>query len=180
MSILITPSMERFAHSMKAHARSGVWNGREDGTRLPYYQNARRIHRESGTTLILTREYGYHTGGWFKNPEYERAWHLSLSFRDPLLGHPRDFDQPLAEAWVRCVFGEWVTYIWEETQTDQFRHIPPEVRHYRVFCDERWQPIIPRGEVYSTQFTERDWKSWSDARHAEEMLRKQASEREDS
>lgn len=36
------------------------------------------------------------------------------------------------------------------------------VYHYRLFCDEAWKPIMPRGEVYSTQFTERGWKSFSD------------------
>ena len=37
-----------------------------------------------------------------------------------------------------------------------------EVYHYRLFCDEGWQPIMPRGEVYSTQFTELGWKSFSE------------------
>lgn len=36
------------------------------------------------------------------------------------------------------------------------------VYHYRLFCDENWQPIFPRGEVYSTQFTEMGWKSFSE------------------
>jgi hypothetical protein len=31
-----------------------------------------------------------------------------------------------------------------------------------VFCDERWQPILPRGEVYSREFTEKGWKSFSE------------------
>ncbi len=37
-----------------------------------------------------------------------------------------------------------------------------EVYHYRLFCDENWQPIMPRGEVYSKQFTELGWKSYSE------------------
>ncbi|NLX57306.1 MAG: hypothetical protein GXY58_19525 [Planctomycetaceae bacterium] len=28
--------------------------------------------------------------------------------------------------------------------------------------DERWQPNQPRGEVYSRELTEADWKSFSD------------------
>ena len=37
-----------------------------------------------------------------------------------------------------------------------------EVYHYRLFCNENWQPIMPRGEVYSKQFTEQGWKSYSE------------------
>lgn len=37
-----------------------------------------------------------------------------------------------------------------------------EVYHYRLFCDKNWQPIMPRGEVYSKQFTELGWKSFSE------------------
>jgi hypothetical protein len=36
------------------------------------------------------------------------------------------------------------------------------VRHWRVFCDIIWQAIMPRGEVYSRELTERGWQSWSD------------------
>jgi hypothetical protein len=172
---LITPSMERLAHSMKTHARNGMWNGRGDTVRFPYFQNARRQHRESGTTLLFTRESGYHSSGWWRNPDYERCYHLSLSFFDPLLGRERPFDQPLAEAWVRCFFGDWMRHIWEEGPTGE---VPIELRHYRVFCDPHWQPITPRGEVYSSELTEMGWKSFSDARAAEEAIRRQIEERE--
>jgi hypothetical protein len=36
------------------------------------------------------------------------------------------------------------------------------VFHYRLFCDVNWNPIMPRGEVYSTKFTELGWKSFSE------------------
>jgi len=45
-----------------------------------------------------------------------------------------------------------------------------DVHHYRLFCDEHWQPIKPRGEVYSTDFTEKGWKSFSEL-HANDELR---------
>jgi len=34
--------------------------------------------------------------------------------------------------------------------------------HYRLFVDKNMQPIIPRGEVYSKEFTEAGWKSFSE------------------
>jgi hypothetical protein len=37
-----------------------------------------------------------------------------------------------------------------------------EVHHYRLFCDEAWHPIKPRGEVYSRDWTPADWQSFSD------------------
>ena len=36
------------------------------------------------------------------------------------------------------------------------------VFHYRLFCDPAWQPLKPRGEVYTREFTEAGWKSYSE------------------
>lgn len=36
------------------------------------------------------------------------------------------------------------------------------VQHWRLFADEHWNPILPRGEVYSSKFTEIGWKSASE------------------
>lgn len=41
------------------------------------------------------------------------------------------------------------------------------VHHYRLFCDKAWKPILPRGEVYSKDWTPADWKSWSDVHGVE-------------
>lgn len=32
----------------------------------------------------------------------------------------------------------------------------------QVFCDPAWQPLKPRGEVYTREFTEVGWKSFSE------------------
>lgn len=61
------------------------------------------------------------------------------------------------------LFDKWQKYIWAESPvTDEGRL--RDVWHYRVFCNPAWEPIIPRGEVYSKEFTENGWLSWSDAR----------------
>lgn len=38
-----------------------------------------------------------------------------------------------------------------------------DVHHYRLFLAPDWRtPILPRKELYSREFTEAGWKSWSD------------------
>mgnify|MGYP003524565819 FL=1 len=159
MPSFVTPSMESLARAMKHHARSGLWDGRAETAQLPYFDQARREHAETGTVLLFTREDGYHSSGWWKNPDYERCYHLSISFWDLQSQQPRPFETRLAEAWVRCFFVTWTRYVWEEGPSMK---LPAEVRHYRVFCDPAWQPILPRGEVYTRDFVEKGWKSWSD------------------
>jgi hypothetical protein len=127
-----------------------------------YLDGCTWYHRDTGTIFAFTRDVGHHSSGWWKNPDYERCFHLSLSFRDPRTDLPRPRDLEQTKAWVRAVFGQQERrYLWCE---------PPfsptgkelDVWHYRLFCNERWQPFKPRGEVYSKKFTEAGWKSWSD------------------
>ena len=114
-----------------------------------------------GVTLIYTRDTGHHSSGWWKNPDYERCRHLSVSFFDPLTMMPDGFKRDRALDWARLMFGDDVSKLWIEppyTIDGKLRG----VHHYRLFCDAGWQPIIPRGEVYSTEFTELGWKSFSE------------------
>lgn len=58
-------------------------------------------------------------------------------------------------------FGDSQKMIWvEPPYSDDGKRMG--VWHYRLFCDEHWQTIKPRGEVYNTHFTERGWKSFSE------------------
>jgi hypothetical protein len=67
----------------------------------------------------------------------------------------------VAQRVARAFFGSAVENIWTESaKTDHGRKLG--VVHYRVFCDEKWQAISPRGEVYSRELTEKGWQSWSD------------------
>jgi hypothetical protein len=59
------------------------------------------------------------------------------------------------------LFGEYKKWIWVEPPfSDHGKSM--DVWHYRLFTDENWQPIKPKGEVYNTQFTEKGWKSFSE------------------
>lgn len=165
---MITPQMEALREIMWAYAKTGFYNGTEKSARAAYSSSARQVYRPTGSVLIFTRDIGHHTSGWWKNPDYERCWHLSVSFQDLEQHTYRAFDPVLAESWARCFYRDWARFIWEESQPLSRRlDMPFEVRHYRVFCDPAWEPIIPRGEVYTRDFTEAGWKSWGDVRYAE-------------
>jgi hypothetical protein len=143
---------------LKRCAATGVFNGHPG----VYTSNCTAIDLTTGSVLIYTRDVGMHTSGWLKNPDYERCVHLSISFRNPLnLDEPIPFEKKIAQEWVECFFGEYKRFVVCEmpVSTDGKRF---DVHHYRIFCDENWFPIIPRGEVYSTEFTELGWKSFSE------------------
>lgn len=168
---IITPSAAQLAEAMKRHAETGTFKGKPSEGHLPYFSHARQLHFKTGTSLLFTRDIGHHSSGWFKNPDYERCYHLSLSFWD-FTGEepqPRAFEHGLAKAWVQCFYGDWARFVWEEGPSQ--KRLPNEVRHYRVFCDPAWKPIVPRGEVYTRDFIEKGWLSWSDLQHEKQKER---------
>jgi hypothetical protein len=153
--------IESVAAIMRFEARRGVFRG--DGSRddRRYLRACRRIAH--GTQLIFTRDVGHHACGWWKNPGYERCWHLSMSPAPAEIWTPgaRELDRKLRDEWLRAFYRDDVRYIWAEPP------YTPEgkaagVWHYRVFVDPSWSPIIPRGEVYTREFTELGWLSASD------------------
>ena len=48
------------------------------------------------------------------------------------------------------------------TEEEKEKLLKESIHKMVKICDEAWKPIMPRGEVYSTQFTERGWKSFSE------------------
>lgn len=145
---------------------TGAWDDTFDGIMTVrsalYMDSCTAFHAASGSVLIFTRDIGHHTSGWFKNPEFERCFHLSLHFTEPFERLKTvQFNQKLAQEWADLCFGQHAGKAWiESAKTDEGRAL--EVLHYRVFCDECWRPFMPHGEVYSTELTEKGWKSWSD------------------
>jgi hypothetical protein len=142
-----------------------------DGTMTPanaaYMESQKALHEPTGSLLIFTRDTGHHTSGWFKNPEFERCLHLSISFREPFNVYEQaEFNRRLAGEWCELFFGDSARLAWIESPKSAIGR-KLEVLHYRVFCDEYWQPINPRGEVYSTELTEKGWKSWGELHPAE-------------
>ena len=136
---------------IKKTALRGMFYGEQASA---YLEGCRFWWQKYECTLVFTRDTGYHTGGWWKNPDYERCWHLSISFKG---GTSKQHLNKIIEG----LFGNAKNLIWTEAPyTTEGKQ--NDVWHYRLFCDENWIPIKPRGEVYNTQFTERGWKSFSE------------------
>ena len=136
---------------MRKRALHGVFDGTKNT--MNYMQQCRHAVPQIGALLILTRDVGYHSGGWWKNPDYERCWHLSMSFDD---GFARDRGDAIA----RRVFGHDVLLTWIEPPYSA-QGKAREVWHYRLFCDPGWAPIKPTGEVYSRRMPA-GWRSFSE------------------
>lgn len=136
---------------MRYAAIQGVWSG---GEQDPYFESCRWLLERYPAICIFTRDTGYHSCGWWKNPLYERCFHLSISF-------PGGIEKLVVSKIIDGLFGASKKWIWTEPPYSEHGK-KAGVWHYRLFCDEDWQPIMPKGEVYSTQFTERGWKSFSE------------------
>ena len=144
-------------------ARPTVWDE-------AYRNRCRAFHLPTGTLAIFTRDTGHHSSGWWKNPDYERCLHLSLSFYGAE-GQPCGRDKALSDEWVTALFGATSNLVWSEPPVSEHGK-RFDVWHYRVFyADPGYRvPILPRGEVYSKEFTEAGWLSYS------ELKAKQAKE----
>lgn len=122
---------------------------------------ATAMYEGLGVAMIFTRDTGHHTSGWWKNPDYERCWHLSLSFFDLPTFSPEQYRHALGASIGRLFFGDDIRFAWVEppyTAEGKARG----VHHYRVFVDEGWKAIMPRGEVYGRDNTPAHWKSFSE------------------
>jgi hypothetical protein len=147
---LFTPDKDMFSRIIKT-AQSGIWDG---GEATAYYESCIWYSQKYECSIVFTKEEGYHSGGWWKNPDYERCYHLSISFRG---GRSEKKTNTIIEG----IFGPNKNLIWTESAySKQGKEM--EVWHYRLFCDPQWKAIQPRGEVYNTHFTERGWKSFSE------------------
>ena len=139
-------------------ATRGTWDGRSGDL---YFDSCRLMHQFRGITTIFTRDVGYHTSGWWKNPDYERCYHLSVSFFDTATMLARPFDQSVAKRIAKAFYTRFAKWVWVESPySTTGKSIG--VWHYRLFCDQQWQPILSRGEVYSRELTEAGWKSFSE------------------
>jgi len=156
------------AAQMRIQAATSTFDGTETPENLCYLARCKHDDYGTGYRIIFTRDTGMHSSGWFKNPDYERCMHLSLSPHATHFGHGVTGSIPWNEPesgveglWVVALFGEHARLAWRESpKTRAGKEL--EVVHWRVFCDEHWQPILPRKEVYSKDFTERGWKSFSE------------------
>jgi hypothetical protein len=153
--------MRAVAADLRLRAARWSFDGRETQANYARLFHSRYDCNLTGARLFFTRDVGHHSSGWLKNPDYERCWHLSISFFDPETGQPtRHLDRRLAGLWAQTFFGEHLPKVWVESAKSK-QGQAMQVQHWRLFADEHWDPIIPRGEVYSTELTELGWRTSS-------------------
>lgn len=153
------------ARRLYVRSLSGMHMGIMDPPALAYLDYCHFDSALTRTRVIFTRDSGHHLSGWFKNPEFERCWHLSLSaFPDNVQtdGHLLETHQPATQRlFLRAFFKGDAPKTWlESAKTPEGQRLG--VVHFRLFADPRWVPIHPRGEVYTREFTELGWKSASE------------------
>jgi len=161
------------AADLRARSRRGSFDGHDTPAWRRYCASCRVADTETGALLIFTRDVGMHTCGWFRNPDFERCEHLSIS---PLAsagltdgqGRPLrmpELNRAMTARWVRAFWGDDARRAWAESPKSRAgiaQGIAQGVMHWRVFCDAAWKPLTPRGEVYSAEFTEMGWRSASE------------------
>jgi len=149
----------------KSRAMCGFYNGVLSENNLSLIEICSHgyhdVEQSLAAKLIFTRDIGHHTSGWWKNPDYERCWHLSLSQVDRMSGEPAPTEKVFFAEIAKAFFGGDAAKLWlEGPYSPEGKSC--DVWHYRLFCDAGWQPIIPRGEVYSNDRTAPRWRSFSE------------------
>lgn len=159
---IAAPSSDLVAWA-KLRASRMVFDGRESSAARRYLNDCSHYHGPTCCYMIFSRDTGHHSSGWWKNPDYERCFHLSMSFVAYERGrsHHLPFDSRMAGKWADAFFGHDVKNVWIEPPYSDVGKAQG-THHYRLFCDAAWKPIKPRGEVYNTDWTPADWKSFSD------------------
>lgn len=159
---------ENVAGWLQRQANMGTYDGSLTFAKRIYVDGCKATYYPDGVILIFTRDTGHHSSGWWKNPDYERCLHLSLSFRDPQSGAPIERNKKISALWVEAFFGATKNLVWVEPPYSP-EGKQSDVYHYRVFYAENFvAPILPRKEVYSKDYTPAGWKSWSDQRAQDE------------
>lgn len=110
--------------------------------------------------VILTRD-NLVKLGWWKNAQYEKCLHLSISFRDPATLESIEWEPAAARRIVEAVFGEArrLTW-WEPAYSAQGK--ARGVQHWRLFYAADWiTPIHPKGEPHTLNVPA-GWREWTD------------------
>lgn len=157
-------SLDALVPFARLRSQRGFYDGRMTPQNLRLRDLCRHRYRvdfERVAVVIFTRDVGHHTSGWWKNPDYERCFHLSISYKVRIDGAPLDHDRAESEKIARAFYGDDVRHVWVEGPYSP-EGLAADVWHYRLFCDPAWVPFTPRGEVYNTDWTPAGWKSFSD------------------
>jgi hypothetical protein len=112
------------------------------------------------TRVLVSFDMGAHASGWWRNAEYDRCWHVSISHPAGVVAgeRPHHIEPPSVaetQAWARAAFPVPYRWCWLEPPASpdsydvQQQRRRPGVAHIRLFLDRRSRAILPRGEVYN-------------------------------
>lgn len=125
------------------------------------------------TRVMLTLDVGTHASGWWRNSDYDRCLHLSISHPVVLAGHVLRLEAATLDevrAWARAAFPDHYRMTWTEPPASLFDQDVlldrrrPGVWHVRLFLDRQNRPIQPEGEVYNL-------KPWAEGDSPEKVFR---------
>ncbi len=120
--------------------------------------------------IVLSFDVGHHACGWWKNADYDRCLHLSLSVNGERKGNGWSyFDDP--QEMPANEVNEWAKLIFEDLHPDALKWLWFEpgykgsnMKHLRLFYSKiTGQPIMPEGEVYNL-------KPWGDGTDPEKVM----------
>lgn len=95
---------ETFQRIVKT-AKNGIFG--DTSATMDYLDKCRWFLERYDCIIIFTRDEGAHTCGWWKNPDYERCYHLSISF-------PGGWNRKKAEYILDRIFGYNKRMLWCE------------------------------------------------------------------
>lgn len=163
-SAILFERLETLVPFAKARAQRGIYDGVANARAkrmIDLCTHTLLVSPIETAWIIYTRDIGHHSSGWWKNPDYERCYHLSFSFRSFPGIVMMPFRQDVAERIARAFWGHDCSKAWIEGPWSA-EGKACDVHHYRLFVDKTWCPILPRREVYSKDDTPADWRSFSE------------------
>jgi len=131
------------------------WSGSVIDSCTAIYTQKKQI-----TQLIYTKDIGTPFDSWFKTPDYERCFHLALTYWHTDW-EPKPNNEKETNEWLHLFFDPFTNWVWAENVHGE-NDKKLDIWHYRLFTDTRWKPITPQGGVYSKLKTELHWLSYSD------------------
>lgn len=141
-------SYKPMIQKMRFTALTRPWDGRSQtiARHIAYFKEL--TDSEAMTCIILTFDIGHHGCGWWKNSQYDRCLHLSISMSNDGINSVEATQEEI-KAWIELVFKDVhpdaLKWLWREPGYER-----KEINHYRLFYSKITnQPILPEGEVYT-------------------------------
>jgi hypothetical protein len=137
------------------------------------------LHVRTGTEIFYNRDHDPVLANvTLKNHDLARCRHLSLGFwkgrfsNDNLEGELRGElrrvkleNEEMRTAWLKAFFGHDLSRVWVcAPLTEEGRQY--NIKHYRLFCDEKWQPLPRTAGIAKSPMHALGWNLWGEPEQA--------------